>query len=254
MSYYEDKGNSTNFSILKGVIKMTIGFRAFLEIERPDKDLIERFRGLPSSNIGDCVRKMNCMFDGLRAYNNKPLLGTAFTVKVPTGDNLVAQVALDYAMEGDIIVIDGSGYTDRALIGGMMLQYAQMRKLGGFVVNGALRDVDDIVNGSIQVFAKGVTPLGPYREGPGEINVPVVCGGQVVLPGDILVGDADGLVVIHPNDAEAILLAAQENLANEQDEIKRMKNGLFTKTEHRKRFENIFLTHGGTFEKNKYNK
>ena len=117
---------------------MCIGFRAFLDFERPDPELVESYRGIPSANIGDCVRKMTCMFDGIRSFNKKPLVGTAFTVKVPSGDNLVAQMALDYAKPGDIIVVDGAGYTDRALVGGMMLAYAQERILGGFVVSGAV--------------------------------------------------------------------------------------------------------------------
>ena len=104
---------------------------------------------------------MTCMFDGIRSFNKKPLVGTAFTVKVPSGDNLVAQMALDYAKPGDIIVVDGAGYTDRALVGGMMLAYAQERNLGGFVVIGAVRDLDDSKNSPLPVFAKAVTPLGP---------------------------------------------------------------------------------------------
>lgn len=119
---------------------MAIGFRAFIDFQRPDPALIEGYRGIPSANIGDSVLRMNCMFGGIHAFNNKPLVGTAFTVKVPSGDNLVAQMALDYAKPGDIIVIDGAGYTDSPL----------------------------------PVFAKAVTPLGPYRDGPGEVNVPVV--------------------------------------------------------------------------------
>lgn len=227
---------------------MPIGFRAFLNIERPDQKLIEEFRGLPSSNIGDCVKKMNCMFGGIQAYNKKTVLGPAFTVKVPSGDNLAAQAALDYAKPGDIIVIDGAGYTDRALVGGMMIAYAEMRGLGGFVVNGAIRDLDDVQNCSIPVFAKAVTPLGPYREGPGEINVPVVCGGQVVMPGDILVGDADGLVVIPKADAKELLEAARKNLAGEQAEMERMKAGTFTEEEHKKTFTGRFLENGGSIE------
>ncbi len=227
---------------------MPIGFRAFLHFERPDPALIESYRGIPSSNIGDCVRKMNCMFGGIRAFNHKNLLGPAFTVKVPSGDNLVAQAALDYAQPGDIIVIDGAGYTDRALVGGMMLAYAELRKLGGFVVNGAVRDLADIQSSVLPVFAKAATPLGPYREGPGEINVPVVCGGQVVMPGDILVGDADGLVVIPRRDAAELLELARCNLAGEQNELERMKQGNFTEAEHRERFTGLFLNHGGTIE------
>lgn len=225
---------------------MSIGFHAFLEFERPDPELIWAFQGIPSSNIGDCVKKMNCMFGGIRAFNHMPLVGVAFTVKVPSGDNLVAQTALDYTRPGDILVIDGAGYTDRALVGGMMLAYAQRRGLGGFVVDGAIRDLDDIRAGSIPVFAKAVTPLGPYREGPGEMNVPVVCGGQVVMPGDILVGDEDGVVVIPRKDAPALLEAARANLAGEQATLARMDRGSYEK-QHREDFTGLFLRQGGCF-------
>lgn len=227
---------------------MAIGFRMFTDFERPSQELIAAYKGIPSSNIGDCVRKMTCMFGGIRPFNKHNLLGTAFTVKVPSGDNLAAQVALDYARPGDIIVIDGAGYTDRALVGGMMLTYAEMRGLGGFVVNGAVRDIDDIRSSPLPVFAKAVTPLGPYREGPGEVNVPVVCGGQVVMPGDILVGDADGVVVIPRRDAQELLEAAKRNLAGEQKEIQQMKEGIYTESRHKDAFTSRFLRHGGSIE------
>lgn len=92
-------------------------FAPFWILNAPPQELIEAYRGIPSSNIGDCVKKMNCMFGGIRAWNHHPLVGPAFTVKVPSGDNLVAQAALDYIQPGDILVIDGAGYTDRALVG-----------------------------------------------------------------------------------------------------------------------------------------
>jgi len=161
----------------------------------------------------------------------------------------MAQVALDYAQPGDIIVIDGAGYADRALVGGMMLAYAEERRLGGFAVNGAVRDLDDIRNSSLPVFAMAATPLGPYREGPGEINVPVVCGGQVVMPGDLLVGDSDGLVVVPRRDAAALLDAVRQNLAAEQDEMKRMKDGTYAEEQHREIFTGSFLKRGGNFER-----
>ena len=226
---------------------MPIGFRAFLDIERPSPELIDAYREVPSSNIGDCVKRMNCMFGGIRSYNRINLIGPAFTVKVPAGDNLMAQVALDYAQPGDIIVIDGAGYADRALVGGMMLAYAEERKLGGFVVNGAVRDLDDIHNSPLPVFAMAATPLGPYREGPGEINVPVVCGGQVVIPGDLLVGDSDGLVVIPRDDAAELLDAVRKNLAMEQDEMKQMKDGTYAEEHNKEIFTGAFLKRGGSF-------
>lgn len=224
---------------------MAIGFRAFINFKRPEAELIEAYRGIPSANIGDCVLRMNCMFGGIRSFNDKALLGTAFTVKVPSGDNLAAQMALDYAKAGDIIVIDGAGYTDRALLGGMMLAYAKERGIGGFVVNGAVRDLDDIQASPLPVFALSATPLGPYRDGPGEVNVPVVCGGQVVMPGDILVGDKDGVVVIPQRDAKELLEMVRENLANEQDEIRRMQDGSYTMEQHIKTFTGQFIANGG---------
>ena len=156
-------------------------------------------------------------------------------------------MALDYAQPGDVIVIDGAGYADRALVGGMMLAYAEERGLAGFVVNGAVRDLDDIEASSLPVFALAATPLGPYREGPGEINVPVVCGGQVVMPGDILVGDSDGIVVIPRRDAADLLSAVRRNLSMEQDEMRRMKEGTYEEANHREIFTGAFLKRGGSF-------
>ena len=129
----------------------------------------------------------------------------------------------------------------------MMLTYAEERKLGGFVVNGAVRDLDDIAASPLPVFAMAATPLGPYREGPGELNVPVVCGGQVVMPGDILVGDSDGLVVIPRRDAPALLEAVRQNLAMEQEEMRHMRDGSYGEEQHKEVFTGAFLKRGGSF-------
>jgi RraA family protein len=183
-------------------------------------------------------------------YNSHKLCGPAFTVKVPIGDNLVAQMALDYVQEGDILVIDGGANCDRALFGGMMLAYAQLKKLGGIVVNGAIRDIEDIRKGSMAVYALGQTPQGPYRHGPGEINVPVVCGGQVVMPGDILVGDEDGLVVIPKRAASSVLKLAQQNVEGEQKELHAMNSGAYNFETHVETFTGSFLAKGGILSKN----
>jgi regulator of RNase E activity RraA len=111
-----------------------------------------------------------------------------------------------------------------------------------------VRDLEDIRSSALPVFAKAVTPLGPYREGPGEINVPVCCGGQVVMPGDILVGDADGVVVVPRRDAREILTAARANLAGEQREIELMREGHYTESAHKETFTGRFLAQGGSIE------
>ena len=215
---------------------MTIGFRAYKEFERPAPELVEAFRGIPSSNIGDCTQRMNCMFDGIRPFNDLPLVGTAFTVRVPSGDNLVAQAALDYARPGDIIVIDAAGNTDRGMVGGMMLAYAEMRGLGGFVVNGAVRDLEDIQNGSLPVYGKAVSLLGPYRQGPGEM-VDYLLSDHELRPGTPL--------YLTEGEAAELLEAARKNLQDEQEAMARMKAGTFPVEEHLESFTGLFLRHGG---------
>lgn len=195
-----------------------IGNRIYKEIKRPSKELVEQFRGIPSSNIGDMMNRLYCMREYIRPIGSRAtaMLGTAFTVKVPTGDNVFIHLALDLAKPGDIIVIDGGGCITRSLMGEIMFTYAQNRGIAGIVVDGAVRDCDSLGHLDIPVYAAGVTPQGPYKNGPGEINVPVSCGGQVVRPGDILAGDPDGICVICPEDAEKIITLVHEKFDGEQ--------------------------------------
>ena len=152
-------------------------------------------------------------------FNDKPLLGPAFTVKVPAGDNLMLHRALDLAKPGDIIVVDGEGYGHRSLMGEMMLDYAVRRGIAGFVIDGMVRDGGALKDAPIPFYAVGTTPQGPYKNGPGEINVPIACGGQVVFPGDILAGDEDGIVVIRPEWAEELAELAVEKHEKELIEL-----------------------------------
>ncbi|MBQ9613414.1 MAG: RraA family protein [Lachnospiraceae bacterium] len=202
-------------------MKTNIGFRVYEDFERPAPELIEKFRGIPSSNIGDMLNRLSCMRPEIVPFNDKPLLGPAFTVKVPAGDNLMIHRALDLAKPGDILVIDGEGYGHRSLMGEMMLDYAVKRGIAGFVIDGMVRDGNALRNAPIPFYAIGLTPQGPYKNGPGEINVPIACGGQVVFPGDILVGDEDGIVVIRPSWAEEL---ADEAKAKHAKELKELEN------------------------------
>jgi regulator of RNase E activity RraA len=202
-----------------------VGFRIFTEINRPDRSLVELFRGLPTSNIGDEMNRMYCMSAGIAPLNDVPLLGTAITVKAPIGDNLVFHHALDIAKPGDVIVVDGAGDLGRSLGGEMMITYAEKHGIAGIVVDGALRDLNGIKRVRISVYAKGITPQGPYKNGPGEINIPVCCGGVAVLPGDILVGDRDGIVVIRPEDASEVAGKAKEKYMNEQKKLEKYNSG-----------------------------
>jgi len=196
-------------------MSITLGARVFRSFDRPSAELVRLFEGIPSSNIGDIANRLFCTNGDLHALNDRPLLGTAYTVKVPAGDNLMIHLALDLAQEGDILVIDGAGATERSLFGEMMLLYAQKKGLGGIVIDGAVRDLDFCRRAEIPVYAKAATPQGPYKNGPGEINVPVCCAGQVVFPGDILVGDTDGIVVVHPEQAPELAKLARAKMEGE---------------------------------------
>ena len=181
-----------------------VGFRIYTKIDRPSRQLIEHFRGLPVAVIADEMNRLGCMNARIKPLNRVPLLGVAFTVKARAGDNLMLHRALDMAVPGDVIVVDGQGELANAIAGENMMMWALRRKLAGVVIDGAMRDVDSLRSMEFAVFAAGIQPKGPYKNGPGEINVPICCGGVVIYPGDIIVGDEDGVVSIRPVDAPAV--------------------------------------------------
>lgn len=185
------------------------GFRIFNHIQRPEKSLIEAFRGLPVANVADMMNRMFCLDARIRPINEQTLLGPAFTIKSRPGDNLLLHKALDLAIPGDILVVDAQGDLSNAIMGELMVLWAKKRNLGGFIIDGAIRDAGTLKKIDIPIYAAGITPAGPYKDGPGEINGSVVCGGVGINPGDILLGDEDGIVVIKPEDAAEILKKAE---------------------------------------------
>lgn len=193
-----------------------VGFRVFTDIERADQKLVERFSKIPTSNIGDMMNRLYCMDAGIIPMNAHSMAGTAITVKAPIGDNMILHYALEVAQPGDIIVVDGAGACDRSLAGELMMNYAANKGIAGIVVDGALRDRDGLETCAMPIYCRAITPQGPYKHGPGEINVPVCCGGIAVLPGDILIGDADGVVVIHKEDAVEVIVKAEKKQAAEK--------------------------------------
>jgi RraA family protein len=203
---------------------MAIGFRVYTDVARPPRQLVDQFEGLPPANIGDCMHRSRCMHPTMRYMGvlGGTLLGTAVTVRTAPGDNLLVHGAMDIAQEGDVIVVDAGGDLSHAIVGEMMALKAQQKGLRGFVIDGAMRDVAGIRALGLPMYARGATPAGPYKDGPGEVNVEISCGGVVVRPGDILVGDEDGIVVIPKEEAEAVLEAAKVFHAREVASAKRL--------------------------------
>lgn len=194
-----------------------VGYRINPRAAQPDEKLIEELRSIPVAVAGDCLgRSVDAV--GLRPYhgNRKAVLcGPAVTVRVRPGDNLMIHKAMLMAQPGDVLVIDGGGDLTQALIGGLMRTTAVARKLCGFVIDGAIRDVVEWEENGMPVFAKGNTHRGPSKDGPGEINVPIACAGMVVNPGDLVLGDADGVISIRPEELPALLRAARVHLEKE---------------------------------------
>ncbi|NCB02090.1 MAG: RraA family protein [Spirochaetia bacterium] len=201
-----------------------IGFRINQTFSRPDDSLVESFRDIPVANICDNMGRIACMDSSIIGYGKRVVLGVAFTVRVPANDNLMLHKAIDLASPGDIIVVDGEGVTTHALMGEIMFRYAISRGIRGFILDGCIRDVDSLEHLDFPVFAKGVNPRGPYKNGPGEINFPISCGGQVVHPGDIISADKDGIVVIRPEDAPSLLIKAKAQNVAESVTFKEIAN------------------------------
>jgi regulator of RNase E activity RraA len=205
---------------------MPVGFRIFPRAAAADPALLERLRKLPVSNVSDNLQRHHGA--GLSPmHRGGALVGTAFTVKTRPGDNLMVHKAIDLAQPGDVIVVDAGGALDHAIIGELMAGWAGKRGLAGFVIDGAIRDSDVIAEGDLPVYAAGVTHRGPYKDGPGEINVPVCVDGMVVHPGDLITGDADGVLAIRPADAERVIAAAEAQNRKEQAALEAIAAGTY---------------------------
>ncbi|MBM3094626.1 RraA family protein [Ensifer sp. T173] len=199
---------------------MPIGFRVKNSMKRIDASYVEAFRVLPVANVSDSMSRLVAGGDRLRPMHSGGVLaGPALTVKTCPGDNLMLHKAIDMAAPGDVIVVDAGGDTTNALMGELMLAHAVKRGVAGFVLNGAIRDAEAIRAQPLPLYALGVTHRGPYRTGPGEIGFQISIAGMVINPGDLMLGDIDGIVCVPKADAEAVLKATR---AKQDAEAKQM--------------------------------
>jgi RraA family protein len=196
---------------------MTAGFRILPAPRRPPAALVAALGEMATAHLSDNMSRLQGAAAALRPMHRAgKLTGVALTVRVAPGDNLMVHKAIDIAEPGDVIVVDAGGALDRAIIGDIMASHAARRGLAGLVIDGAIRDADALRARDFPVYARGVTHRGPYKNGPGEINVPVSIGGMVVGPGDIVVGDGDGVIAVPLADAQAVLAAAREQKRKEE--------------------------------------
>jgi len=186
---------------------------------------------MASSNLADSMGRFHFMDPGIRMRTGLPLCGIAVTVNARPADNLMVHKAMEIAAPGDVIVVHTGGNTTSAVFGELMGTSAVAAGLGGLVVDGAVRDIPALAALRFPVFSRSVCAGGCDKDGPGEINVPIACGNAVVMPGDLVVGDDDGVAVVPREEAEEILRLVEGLKAREAKRIAEIKAGNVFKPE-----------------------
>jgi regulator of RNase E activity RraA len=187
-------------------------------------ELVETFRTIATSLVSDSLARLRgtTRLRPLHA-SGATLAACALTVRTRPGDNLFVHKALDLARPGDVLVVDGGGYVGQALVGDLLAAYARSRGIAGFVIDGAIRDVDGFRE--FPCWARGVTHRGPWKDGPGEIGAPVSIDGMLVSPGDLVVADADGVVALSRDEASGVVVRASAKAAEEREQRQAIAEG-----------------------------
>ena len=196
------------------------------KIDRVPAALVEAARKFQASILADVGGRRGTLGGRIQPLSRSmKVAGPAFTVEVRPGDNLMIHAALQLAQPGDVIVVDGKGDLSCALTGALMAAHAQKAGIAGFVIDAAVRDTDDCSKGSFPIFAAGANPNGPLKNSGGRINWPVSLAGTTVNPGDLIVGDADGVVVVPRETAAEILKGAQAKVDGENQRMAAIGRG-----------------------------
>jgi regulator of RNase E activity RraA len=203
-----------------------IGFSVQPIERRVSPELVRKFQSLPVANVSDCMSRLSGGGPRLRPYHGGGVLsGPAFTVKTRPGDNLMVHKALDVASPGDVVVVDAGGDLTNSIVGEIMISYAKNRGLAGLVINGSIRDCDALRRLNFPVYAAGVTHRGPMKSGPGEIGKAIAFDGMVIEPGDLIVGDGDGVLCIPFDEVGEIYQAAAAKKKSEDNILADLRAG-----------------------------
>ncbi|TNC07173.1 RraA family protein [Methylobacterium terricola] len=205
---------------------MSIGFKIHPRTRTVDAATVEKYKAIAVANISDSMLRMTHGGPRLRPMHAGGVLcGVALTVKARPGDNLMVHAALNRVKPGDVIVVDAGGDLTNAIVGELMLSHAQQVGCAGMIINGAVRDSGWIRANSFPVYAAGVTHRGPYKSGPGEVNCTIAIDGMVIEPGDLIVGDDDGVVCVPYNLTEQVFAAADKKQQGEARTMAAIKAG-----------------------------
>ena len=195
------------------------GFCIVTGVDRPPREALERLSRFPAAIIGDGMRARGIMQFGIKPlHRDSRICGPAITVESQAADNLMIHAGLRLAQQGDVLVVSTHGDLTAGVWGELTTRMAIRKRLGGIVIDGMVRDSSELIASGFPVFCRGVCPRGGGKEGPGQVNLPISCGGVPVKPGDVIVGDADGVVVVPGEFIEEAIEGAQK-----KTEIERLR-------------------------------
>jgi len=203
---------------MKATVKKTI--------DRPNPDWLKKFSSVPPSIASDCLNRTQAMDARILSLVPGPrMCGFAVTVQSMSGNNLMSHLALTLCQPGDVLVIDGRGCTAQAIWGGIQALSATKAGVAGVVIDGVVRDIEDMINLGFPCYARGACPAGPHKGWADSINQPIQCGGIPVFPGDLVLGDRDGVVVVPQSHLEVVYEESLQRLAREKDWVEKIQAG-----------------------------
>ncbi len=201
------------------------GFCLVKDIERGNLEDLKKLAEYPVALIGDGYGRRAIMDAGIKPLNPKlKMFGSAITVETHPADNLMIHAAIRIAQEGDVLVINAQGCLSNGVFGDLLCNTAVRKKLGGIIIDGAVRDSLELMESGLPIYARGINPMGGGKEGPGQVNMPTCCGGVAVNPGDMVIGDADGVIIIPAADVQVAIQGAQAKVDAENIRMQAIKD------------------------------
>lgn len=208
-----------------------LGFRFIKDIERPDPKWSVKLLEYASCNISDGLNKLYTMDCGIRQmFPSRKMVGPAVTVKVRSGDNFMLHKAIELVKPGDVLVVETQGCNAYAVCGDIMVSCMDKLGVAGLVVDGTVRDIETLREIGMPIFARGTVCGAGDKDGSGEVNLPIACGGVVVNPGDLVFADENGVVVVPQNDIKEAIAGADKKLAAEEKRREEIAAGKYVKS------------------------
>ena len=196
------------------------------KVARPDAELVKTLGGLGVATVHEAQARTGLMRPYMRPiYPTAKAAGAAITISCHPGDNLMIHAAIEFCREGDVLVVSTTSESTDGMFGELLAESARAHGVVGLVIDAGVRDVRDLTEMQFPAWSKAVSAQGTVKATAGSVNVPIICAGSTVRPGDVIVADADGVVVVKRETAEEVARLAGERLAKEQKSRERLKAG-----------------------------